>query len=112
MRMRMRRMRRRRRRRRRVDNAHRLQTRLTTMNTGLSLLNSPPVSLSLCLHFSTSSVALAERFATLNKETLTFQTLLAKRAIKALGVVVVVKGLHPTVPCLNGKPARDAFGGE
>jgi len=47
--------RRRRRRKRRVDNAHRLQTRLTTMNTGLSLLKSPPVSLSPLLNLERGS---------------------------------------------------------
>lgn len=34
------------------------------------------------------------------------------RAVEALGVVVVVEGLHPPVPGLDGEAAGNALGGE
>jgi len=36
----------------------------------------------------------------------------AKRTIEALGVVVVVEGLHPSIPGLDGESTRDALSGE
>ena len=38
--------------------------------------------------------------------------LIAYRALETLAMVVVVEGLHPSVPCLDGEPATHALGGE
>lgn len=62
-----------------------------------------------CAFLSASRVALAEWFSRFYKETLAFQVLLAKRAVEALWVIVVVEGLHPAVPRLYWEATRDAF---
>jgi len=54
-------------------------------------------------------VALAEGFARLYEEALSFEVLLAESAVEALAVVVVVEGLDPSIAGLDGKTARNAL---
>jgi hypothetical protein len=54
-------------------------------------------------------VALAKRLSGLDEKSFAFKVLLAKSAIEALTVVVVVQGLDPSVAGLNGKAAGDAL---
>jgi len=53
-----------------------------------------------------------ENLATLGIEAFPLHVFFAKRAVEALGVVVVVEGLHPPVPGLDGEAAGNALGGE
>jgi len=57
-------------------------------------------------------MTLAKRLSSLDEKAFTFEVLLAKGAIKALTVVIVIQSLYPAVTSLNRKPARDAFGGK
>jgi len=57
-------------------------------------------------------VVLTKDFAPFCIETLPLQILLTKRAVEALGVIVVIESLHPAVARLDGEPAGDALGGE
>jgi len=61
---------------------------------------------------SSLSVRFTERLPSLSVETLPFQVLVAFRALEALAMVVVVEGLHPSVPGLDGEPATHTLGGE
>jgi len=58
---------------------------------------------------SSSGVRLAEWLSRFHKEALTFEVFLAKRAVEALRVVVVVESLDPPVPGLDRESARDAL---
>jgi len=58
---------------------------------------------------SSSGVRLAERLSRFHKEALTFEVFLAKRAVEALGVIVVVEGLDPPVSSFNWKSAGDTL---
>lgn len=57
-------------------------------------------------------MALAEWFPGLHEESFALKVTFAKGAVKALTVVVVVEGLHPSVSSLDGKPARNTLGRE
>jgi len=61
---------------------------------------------SLTSHFC---MALAERFPSLHEKTFALQVFLAKSAVKALTVIVVVEGLDPSVSGFNGKSARNTL---
>jgi len=54
-------------------------------------------------------MALAERFPSLHEKTFALQVFLAKSAVKALTVIVVVEGLDPSVSGFNGKSARNTL---
>jgi len=54
-------------------------------------------------------VAFAEWLSCLDEKSLALQVILAESAVKALAVVVVVKGLHPAVTCFDGESARHAL---
>jgi len=58
---------------------------------------------------SSSGVGLAERLSRFDKEALTFEVFLAKRAVEALGVVVVVQSLDPPVSGFDRESAGDAL---
>jgi len=58
---------------------------------------------------SASGVCLAERLSRFHKEALTFEVFLAKRAVEALGVVVVVESLDPPVSGFDRESARHAL---
>jgi len=58
---------------------------------------------------SSSGVGLAERLSRFDKEALTFEVFLAKRAVEALGVVVVVQSLDPPVSSFDRESAGDAL---
>jgi len=58
---------------------------------------------------SSSCVGLAERLSRFDKEALTFKVFLAKRAVEALGVVVVIKSLDPPVSGFDRESAGDAL---
>jgi len=64
------------------------------------------------IKISASCMAFAERLPCLHEETLPFQVLFAERAVKALGVVIIVESLHPPVPCFDGKATGDALSRE
>jgi len=55
---------------------------------------------------------LAERLSTLGVETLSFQVLVTFRAFEALAVVVVIKGLNPSISSLNWEATAYTLGGE
>jgi len=55
-------------------------------------------------------VGLAIGHAAFCVETLTFQVLLAFRAVEAFRVVRRIDGFHPPIACLDWKLAGDAFG--
>jgi hypothetical protein len=71
-----------------------------------------------CLQFSAdcldshSSMALAERFSGFYEKSFAFEVLLAKSAIEALAMIIVVESLDPSVTSFNGKSTRYTFGGE
>jgi hypothetical protein len=76
------------------------------LKTSLSLL-----LLLLLLETSDSQlgVAFAEGLAGLDEEALAFEVLLAKSAVEALAVVVVVEGLDPAISGFDREPARNAL---
>jgi len=57
-------------------------------------------------------VRLAEGFSPFGEKALALQVLVAFRALEALAVVVVVEGLDPAIPGLDGEAAAHALGGE
>jgi len=59
--------------------------------------------------FSSSGVRLAKGLSRFHKEALTLEVLLAKRAVEALRVVVVVDRLHPAVSRLDRETTGDAL---
>lgn len=56
-----------------------------------------------------SGVGFAERLSRFHKEALPFEVFLAKRAVEALGVVVVVDRLTQRSPASIGKPQETHF---
>jgi len=58
---------------------------------------------------SSSGVRLAEWLSRFHKEALTFEVFLAKRAVEALGVIIVVESLDPPVSSFDWESARDAL---
>lgn len=61
---------------------------------------------SLTPHFS---MAFAEWFPSLHEKSFALQVFLAKSAVKALTVVVVVEGFDPPVTGFNGKSTRNTL---
>lgn len=58
---------------------------------------------------NSAGMGLAERATAFSEEALTFQVLLADRALETLRVIVVVKGLNPAVSSFNWESASDAL---
>jgi hypothetical protein len=54
-------------------------------------------------------VGLAERLSRFDKEALTFEVFLAKRAVEALRVVIVVESFDPPVSGFDWESTRDAL---
>jgi len=61
---------------------------------------------------SHSSVALAEWFSGFHEKSLAFEVLLAKSAIEALAMIIVVESLDPSVASFDWESTRYTFGGE